>query len=118
VATADFGLTQGDLLPLMDWQLLNGDETAFDLTGATGVSLRFRMVEDDPSLAITAPATILDAPTGQVRYSWQPGDTNRSGIMLAEFVATFPVGLPETFPGAPSDLFPSGYIRIRVKPRL
>ncbi|TAL29004.1 MAG: hypothetical protein EPN98_21415 [Phenylobacterium sp.] len=114
----DFPMTQGDLLPLIDQVLLNGDDSVRDLTNCT-VTFRFRMYGDDPSLATERSATIVGAPTdGHVRYSWQPGDTDRTPLMLAEWVVYFPGTLPETFPNGRSDEFPSGYIRVAIKPKL
>jgi hypothetical protein len=114
----DFPMTTGDLLPLVDHILENGDGTIRDLTGCT-VTFRFRMVGDDPSLAIERPAEIVGPPTdGHARYTWQAGDTDRSGMMLAEWIVLFPGSKPETFPNGKSDEFPNGYIRIGVKARL
>lgn len=62
-----------------------------DLTAATTV--RFLMeggVADD--------AVIVDAAGGQVRYDWQPGETDVAGTHDAEFEITWGDGRKQTVP--------------------
>lgn len=50
-------------------------------------------------------AAIQDAAAGEVRFDWQPGDTDVAGSYRAEFKVTYPDGRRATFPNA-------GYIKI------
>lgn len=101
---AEFTLTVGDQLPLIQQQLLNGDKTVFDLTNATGVSLQIQD-EDNARPAFGGPADIIGAPTnGTVRYSWQPTDSAVPGVYNFRWVVTFPSALPITFPNGPRPL--------------
>lgn len=61
---------------------------ALTTTGAptdlsTAVAVRFQMrLSGVFSFTVDAPATIVDRPTGQVRYDWQPGDLSTAGDYL------------------------------------
>lgn len=104
----DFVIKQGDLEPELAVILVGADGAPADLTTASSVRLRF---------ATTAgvelwvrDAEIVDAPTGRVAYTWQPGDSEAAGSFYAEFVVDW-AGRPQTYP-------PSGYLLIVVELRL
>jgi len=84
-----FYLKQNDTRPSYVAQLLQ-DGSAVDLAGAT---VRFHM-----GSVVDAPATIVDASTGVVRYDWLATDTAVAGTYNAEFEVTFSDGAVETFP--------------------
>lgn len=93
---SDITLKRGDRLPLLDRTLLDENDDAVDLTGAT---VRFIMrAYGATNPKISAAATVLDAPTGRVRYSWTANDTDTAGHYQAEFEVTFSNGRKETFP--------------------
>lgn len=93
---ADFYIKQGDTRPTLTRQLLDEDGEPVDVTGAT---VRFTL--EDPSGAVVVTeqlCTVLDGPTGEVAYEWQPGDTDRDGAHLGEFEVTYADGGVQTFP--------------------
>ena len=70
--------------------MLTQNGSVVDLTGAT---VRFHMGD-----VIDAPAIIVNATGGVVRYDWATGDTDVAGSYRAEFEVTFVDGRIETFP--------------------
>lgn len=93
---SDITLKRGDRLPLLDRTLLDENDNAVDLTGAT---VRFIMrAYGATNPKISAAATVLDADEGRVRYSWGATDTDTAGHYQAEFEVTFSNGRKETFP--------------------
>jgi len=87
--SSTFYLKQHDTKPSYAAQLLQ-DGSAVDLTDAT---VKFHM-----GSVIDAPATIVDALTGNVRYDWVAADTEVAGTYKAEFEVTFSDGSIQTFP--------------------
>jgi hypothetical protein len=64
------------------------DEAPFNLTGST---VRFQMrAAGAASLKVDAPATIVNAVDGEVRYDWQAGDTDTIGGYRAWWHVTLP----------------------------
>ena len=101
-------IKQGDTLPLLEAQILKADGSALVLTGAS-VSFRMWRLNSRPagSYFVDAAATIVDAATGRVRYSWQTGDTATVGQYAAEFVVVFPDLRQQTVPT-------EGYLAVSV----
>jgi hypothetical protein len=68
-----------------------------DLTGAT---VRFNMRTRTGTVLINRAAAVIVTPTGAptVRYDWQAGNTDTSGLHEAEFEVTYSGGRIETFP--------------------
>ena len=95
----DFTLKRGNTSPAIQATLTDGDGAAVVLTGAT---VRFHMRADggDPALAadVDAPAVIVAAAGGQVRYDWAPADVDVAGWFRAEWEVTYGDGAVETFP--------------------
>jgi len=85
-----FYIAQGDLLPEINAILTDAEGTVVDLTSASGVV--FHMVRLDRTVEVEEDAEVVAAALGQVRYSWQDGDTDVAGIYQAEFIATFDAG--------------------------
>lgn len=106
---ADFFLTQGDLLPAIKAQLRNPDGSIPDLNGAQ-VWLRWRNQDDDPTAAVLGVATITDLAFAQVQYNWAAGDTDRAGVLLADWLVQNQSGAPESFPDDHD-------LRIKIKPK-
>ena len=66
------------------------------LTGSVAFIMRATGSTGPP--AIKAPAVVVDADAGTVRYDWQAGDTDLPGEYLAEWEVTDTAGLKMTFP--------------------
>ena len=104
-----FGIKQGALNPALEATLKKGDGTAQDLTGAT---VKFSMEHANGKIKVNEGAcTIVDAPTGQVKYSWQTGDTDTPGTYRGEFHVTGLSGGEAIFPS-------EGYITVEVDERV
>jgi hypothetical protein len=89
--------------------LLNGSGGAVILTGA---SVRFLMRAADSSTPkVAAAAQIVDAATGQVRYTWIAADLDTPGVYRAEWEVTYSGGAKETFPA-------DGWIAVVVRDHL
>lgn len=109
---ADFTIKKGDLLPELEATLKDGAGTAIDLTARGGGTVRFHMrlrdsgePTDDPSpsraetIKVDAPATVVTAASGEVKYSWVAGDTDTAGDYFGEFEITWATGsLPQRIP--------------------
>jgi len=89
-----FELNTGDLSPSLEANLQNPDGPAVTLQNAT-VTFTLRK---NGSVLFSKTAAIVDSSNGVVRYDWQSGDTNYSGICEGSFTITFPTGLTQTFP--------------------
>jgi hypothetical protein len=109
MAKVDFFITAGDTLPNLNAQLLDASGVSVNLTGATEVT--FQMALDGSGiLAVNSAADIVNAPQGDVMYSWQDGDTAAPGSYLAVFKVTQPGG-SQTYP-------PGDFLRVLVIPSL
>lgn len=94
---ADFYLRQNDTLPSITATLKDGSGAIVDLTTAT--ACKFHMRKVGSSVATTnAPAVIVTANAGAVRYDWLPADTLLTGTFYAEWEVTFGDGTIVTFP--------------------
>lgn len=102
-------MKQGDLLPVLRVQLLDGDTPA-DLTN--GSSVHFHMSNVIVGLKVDSAMSFLDPRTdGIVEYDWVPGDTDDAGKFNAEIEVTFTDGKTQTFPA-------SKYFTVVVDPQL
>jgi hypothetical protein len=101
MTTRSFPIKTGDRLPILRFVPINGDGSYPDLTGATVV---FNMsTSAGEALINRAAATIVDVTIDGVtrqafQYAWGASDTATPGQHQAEFEATFPGGLPLTYP--------------------
>lgn len=93
---ASFFLCAGDLLPLIQETLVNGDGTNPNLTGAT---VAFVIVDSaHANASFGGAAAITDPINAIVTYTWQAGDTANAGSFIYRWVVTFPGGKKETYP--------------------
>ena len=94
-----FPMKQGDRLPFLT-ATLTDNGSAVNLTGATVLFIvRYR---ESGQIKFQAPATVVDALNGAVRYEWQAGNTDEVGKFDYEFVAQWPGSVNQTFPGSGS----------------
>lgn len=92
---ADIEMKQNDRLPIVS-AVLSDVRGAINLAGA---AVKFIMRSHCGATAkVSAAATITDAATGSVSYTWALGDTDTSGDYLAEFEITFAGGSKCTCP--------------------
>lgn len=94
---ADFTMKANDRAPSIEATLgFAGTTDVPDLTGAT---VDFIMSKTDAATPkVNAPAVIVDAATGRVRYDWAVGDTDETGVFKGEWQVTYADGKPQTFP--------------------
>jgi hypothetical protein len=89
-------IKQGDTRPLDVTLLANRKPVPL-----AGSSITFQMAPQVAGIGTNiqdGAVEIVDPAQAQVRYAWQPGETDRAGVHRAEFVVTFGDGVVETFP--------------------
>jgi Rib/alpha/Esp surface antigen-like repeat protein len=92
---AAFIIKKGDRRPSYSVTLTNSSGTAYDITGATGVTFRFK---SGTSATISGAGVIVSASAGTVRYDWGASDTQTAGQYSTEVVVTYNDGTLQTFP--------------------
>jgi hypothetical protein len=106
----DFQIAQGNLLPLIEQVLLDGQNKAINLLGLT-VLFRLRGISGDAlGRRFDRTAEIIDAAGGHVRYTWVAEDTQFSGTYIAEWVIVVS-GKEMSVPN-------NGYVNIRMRPKV
>jgi hypothetical protein len=91
-------MKQNDTSPDIEVDLVDANEEAVNLTGAT--IKFFTRVEPKGAVKVNgSAATIVTATAGTVKYSWVSGNTDTADDYEAEFEVTFSGGGVQTFPG-------------------
>ncbi len=96
-------MKQGDLGPSIRAHIVNdSDRQSPDLTGAV---VTFKLLSVDPDtgelVEVFEKAAAVELPTttgGIVRYDWEAGDTDATGLYRALFKVVLPGGNPEHYP--------------------
>lgn len=104
---ADFYIGQGDTASTMLVTLRDANGAAVNITGAA-VHIDVTPIHGGTK-TVDAAATIVDAPTGQVSYTFTAPQTATPGDYLATFTVTFGGGAVESFPNA-------GYYLVTINP--
>ena len=81
-----FVIKLGDLLPAFT-ATLKSNGVAYNLTGNTGVKLRYRL--ETASIVTEKTMTVVLATAGTVSYSWLAGDLPVAGHYVLEIVVSF-----------------------------
>lgn len=82
---ATFYIKRNDHRPPIEAALKQANGAPINLEHAT---VKFIM-SNDAGIKVEAPAQIIDATNGVVKYDWQEGDTDTAGSYQAEFEITF-----------------------------
>lgn len=106
---ADYTLTQGDVKPRLELQLLNADGTAPDLRKATLVKCRVQHSDRSRQASVTD-AIVVNAQAGYVAHEWTADETSRPGLLSVQFERT-DAGYQQAWP-------PRGPVVVLVNPRL
>lgn len=96
MADFDFFLGQDDTSPNLDMTLVNPDGTPRNLTGETVTFMIQRTTA--PRYLTEGSVTILDAPTGRIRYTWGTTDAAIPGVYEARVKVTTLGGQLLSFP--------------------
>ncbi len=104
---ADFYIGQSDTASTMLVTLRDANGAAVNITGAS-VHIDVTPIHGGTKI-VDAAATIVDAPTGQVSYTFTAPQTAAAGDFLATFTVTFGGGAIESFPNA-------GYYLVTINP--
>jgi len=102
---ADFTIKRGDTSPSIRLQLLQEDDSPFDLNADDVCQIR--MKDDQGHTGVMDPATITDLGEARIEYEWQTGDLTIAGPFNAEVEITRADGSVETVPN-------DGYFTILV----
>lgn len=94
---ADFSIKAHDLLPSIQAVLTNADGSPLNLLNAQAVRFIMR-ANQGLSVKVNAPAQIVDAPGGTVRYDWSGTDTDTPGPYQAEWEIVWPGPKKQTVP--------------------
>lgn len=101
-----FEMKRGDLLPEFERTLTDGTGTAVVIPVGATLKLKMR-TRGSETAKINANATIVNAATGEVKYTWAGTDTDTSGVYRAEF---------ELITASKKTTFPNnGYILVRIR---
>lgn len=84
-----FKIKRNDTKPFLAAQILQSNGSVVDLTNATKVYFNLSTNDNQYTPVFSGAAVITGSTTGNVEYRWNVGDTNRSGLFLAEFKTTF-----------------------------
>ena len=96
---ADFTIKQNDLLPPLIAQLLNADNTPYQIPVGSSIRLQVRAenLQSGNQISSTSVA-VTNALLGQVQYNWVLGDTSVPGVFNIEFEVTLTNSKRITFP--------------------
>ncbi len=106
-----FNIKQGNRLPTLRIQCLDGDGVPVDLT--TAVAQTFAMRHSDTGVVKITPTacTLVASTAGTLDYAWGASDTDTAGDYEGEVTVTFAAGRASTFPG-------QGRIGIHIESRV
>lgn len=93
----DYELKQGDTSPSFEAQLTDENGDPINLGTASSVDFHMKHVYSD-GLTVDASATIQDSANGVVLYPWADGDTDTTGLHIAEWEVVYSDGTSESFP--------------------
>ena len=94
-----FNIKQGNQLPTLRVQCLDGDGVGIDLTTATAQTWSMRHSDTGVVKITGGVCTIVDTTGGIVDYAWAAIDTDTEGDYEGEVTVTFSTGKASTFPG-------------------
>lgn len=84
-----FKIKRNDTKPFLAAQIQDSTGSAVDLTNANQVFFNLSTNDNSFTPVFSGAAVVTGSLTGNVEYRWANGDTNRSGLYLAEFETTF-----------------------------
>ena len=102
-------LKRGDTRMAIRATLIGSDGAPVDLSSAARV--RWLMADGRRELVMDREAEVIEAAAGRVLVTFEPGDTDRAGVFVAEFEVQWSDGRRETYPT-------DGYLHIEIIPDL
>ena len=97
---ADYTIKSHDRLPSIQADLSDGPGVPAPLASAMSVRFVMRLASGGAATKVNAPAVIVDAAKGTVRYDWSAADLDTPGSYQAEWPVLYTGGLPRTYPTA------------------
>ncbi len=84
-----FKIKRNDTKPYLAVQFTDAVGSAIDLTNTTSISFNLATNDNQFTSVLSGNCIVTGSTTGNVQYQWSAADTNRSGLYLGEFEATF-----------------------------
>jgi hypothetical protein len=110
-----FDIKQGDRLPTLRIQCLDGDDVPVDLTTSTTRVFNMRRSDTGVVAVSSGACTVITSTAGILDYAWAAGDTATAGDYEGEVKVNFPGTTGDdrfsTFPG-------EGFIGINIEARV
>lgn len=93
-------LKRGDTARSIQVTLRDPDDAAVNLSSASGVKfiMRLKSARGSATPKVAAPAVVVTAASGIVRYDWTAADVDTPGTYYAEWEVTWPSSKPDTYP--------------------
>jgi len=90
-----YKIKKGDTWPPIKGQLTRNNDVPIDISDS---ALYFKLEDINGNVYLDNSAEIVDGPQGKVKYTWQPGDTDKIGVYKAYFYVLFDDGAKVTVP--------------------
>jgi len=94
-------MKRNDTSPALKMQCQDNEGNGVDISNA---DIKFHLVElTSGDIVIDKTPTITEGTQGEIKYQWEPEDTEKAGVYVAEAEVVYQDGEIETFPNDQSE---------------